>query len=516
MIEDVHGLWELVERRAALTPDALMAVDEDRRSMTFAELRDRSVRVAAGLHAGFDVGPGDPVSWLLPTWIESIVLVGALARLGVVQNPLLPIYREREVRFMVGQTHAKLLVTPSVWRGFDYAAMATAIAADLPGLQTLVCDKHLPEGDPSGLVPAPAPVTDPDTAPVRWVFYTSGTTADPKGARHTDPNVRAAAVVMVDGLEITESDRAAMVFPFTHIGGQAWLFLSLMTGARLVLAESFVPAVTIPILQREGITLGNAGTPFHMAYLAAQRADPTVRLFPDARVYPGGASPKPPQLHYEVKEELGGVGIVSGYGLTEAPILTMAHLDDPDDQLADTEGRPGPGVELRIVTLDGEVAGVDEEGEIRAKAPQVLKGYVDSSLDADAFDGDGWFRTGDLGRINAHGNVVITGRLKDVIIRKGENISAKEVEDALFTHPKIADAAVIGLRDPRSGERACAVVVPADEGPPTLEELFEFLTAGGLMVHKVPEQLEIVDELPRNPSGKVLKHELRAKYSDTP
>ncbi len=515
-IDDVLGLWELIERRAHLTPDALMAVDEDRRTLTFAELREWSERVAAGLHARFGVGEGDVVAWLLPTWIEAIVLVGALSRLGAVQNPLLPIYREREVGFMVRQTGAKLLVTPSEWKGFDYGAMALAVAAGTPGLQTLVCDHRLPEGDPAELGPPPPHLTDPATAPVRWIFFTSGTTADPKGARHTDPTVRASAVSLADGLEIDDADRAALVFPFTHIGGQTWMFTSMITGARLVLVETFVPAATIPILQREAITLGNAGTPFHMAYLAAQRADPGVKLFPDARVYPGGASPKPPQLHYDVKAELGGAGVVSSWGLTEAPILTVAHLDDSDDELAHTEGRPGPGVELRVVALDGHVAGVDEEGEIRVKAPQVFKGYVDSSLDAAAFDEDGWFRTGDLGKVNAHGNVVITGRLKDVIIRKGENISAKEVEDALFTHPKIADAAVVGLADPRSGERACAVVVPVDAAdPPTLSDLFDYLTGEGLMVHKVPEQLEIVAELPRNPSGKVLKHDLRARYSDT-
>ncbi len=235
-----------------------------------------------------------------------------------------------------------------------------------------------------------------------------------------------------------------------------------------------------------------------------------------SRVFPGGASPKPPQLHYDIKAEMGGVGIISSYGLTECPIFTFAHVDDPDEELAHTEGRADTahGVELRAVTLDGRVAGPDEEGELRVKAPHRFRGYVDPSLDAAAFDDEGFFRTGDLGKINARGNVVITGRLKDIIIRKGENISAKEVEDALFEHPKIADAAVIGLPDPQSGERACAVIVPATPGdPPTLAELFEYLTGeAGLMVQKVPEQLEIVDELPRNPTGKILKHELRARY----
>ncbi len=179
-----------------------------------------------------------------------------------------------------------------------------------------------------------------------------------------------------------------------------------------------------------------------------------------------------------------------------------------------TEGRATRGVQLRAVTLDGKVAGIGEEGEIRAKAPQLMKGYLDPSLDADAFDEDGWFRTGDLGVIDADGNVRITGRLKDIIIRKGENISAKEVEDLLFTHDKVADVAVIGLPDPSAGEIACAVVVPA---PPVTrsgsKEIADFLTGNGLMIQKVPERVEYVDALPRNPTGKVLKHELRSRFA---
>ncbi len=163
--------------------------------------------------------------------------------------------------------------------------------------------------------------------------------------------------------------------------------------------------------------------------------------------------PSPSQLHYDVKKELGGVGVVSGYGLTECPILAMSTVEDPDVKLAETEGRTTPGVEVKVVKLDESVAEPGEEGEIRVKGPMLFRGYVDSSLDPDAFDGDGWFRTGDLGFQDADGYIAITGRLKDVIIRKGETISAKEVEDLLFTHPGIGDVAVIGLPDDASGER---------------------------------------------------------------
>ena len=521
LLTDWTSLWDLIEQRAAATPDAKFAIDEHERSLTFAGYRDACDRAAAGLHA-LGVGEGTNVSWELPTWIESMVLVGALARLGAVQNPMLPIYREREVRFITRQTGAKLLIVPSVWKGFDYEAMARTVAADTPGLEVLVCDKNLPDGDPATL-PPPAPggaepfrpgvATD---GPWRWIFYTSGTTADPKGARHTDKTVGASAYTMDLVLEMSADDRNAMVFPFTHIGGIGWLFASLMGGYVHVLVESFVPDTTIPVLQRENVTIAGAGTAFHLAYLTAQRAQPDRPIFPDARAFVGGGAAKPPALHFEVKDELGGVGIVSGYGLTEVPILAMAGIHDPDQKLADTEGRAGPGVEVKVVKLDGTPAGPGEEGEIRAKGPNLMLGYVDASLDAEAFDDEGFFRSGDLGNLDDGGYIAITGRLKDVIIRKGENISAKEVEDLLFTSPLIADAAVIGLPDPRSGERACAVVVPADpDNPPTLTDLFEFLKGEGLMVQKIPEQLVLLDVLPRNPTGKVLKHELRKQYSDS-
>jgi acyl-CoA synthetase (AMP-forming)/AMP-acid ligase II len=204
-----------------------------------------------------------------------------------------------------------------------------------------------------------------------------------------------------------------------------------------------------------------------------------------------------------MKKELGGVGIVSGYGLTECPILSMGAVGDPDDKLAETEGRAAPGVELRIA-----------EGELRVKGPQLFHGYLDSSLDADAFDADGFFRSGDLGVVDDDGYVAITGRLKDVIIRKGENISAKEVEDLLYQHPKVADVAVIGLPDPALGERCCAVVSSKDGSEPLgFKEMVDFLKQQGLAVQKVPEQLELVDVVPRNPTGKTLKHELRRRLS---
>jgi cyclohexanecarboxylate-CoA ligase len=502
---DGTGLWELVEQRAEATPDARLLVDETGEAQTYGELRGDAERAAAGL-AALGVGEGTVVSWQLPTWCSSFVLVAALARLGAVQNPILPIYRSREVGFVVRQAGTRLLVVPSAWRGFDYGAMASELAATTEGLLVLVADRVLPAGDLADLPPAPPP------GGVRWLFYTSGTTADPKGARHTDATIRAAAAGMAVRLALRPEDRHGLVFPFTHIGGVTWLFASLLVGNANVITEAFDPVATPELLRREDVTLAGSGTPFHLAYLAAQRARPGERLFPSVRAFPGGGAPKPPQLHHDVKAELGGVGVVSGYGLTEAPLLTMGSVEDDDEALSVTEGCPLPGVDLRLVGLDGRVVAAGEEGEVRAKAPQLMLGYVDPALDAEAFDEDGWFRTGDLGRL-VPGGLVITGRLKDVIIRKGENISAKEVEDVLYGHAKVADVAVVGLADPVLGERCCAVVACRDAADPLrFDEMVAHLEGCGLMRQKFPEQLELVDALPRNPSGKVVKTALRERF----
>ena len=506
-------LWALIEARAEATPDALMVHEDTGQELTFAQYRAACLRAAAGLFVDHGVTSGTSVSWELPTWNESLVLVGALARLGARQNPLIPIYRHREVGFITAQSEASLLIVPTVYRGFDFEAMAREIAADRDGLSVLVVDRELPDADPSLLPPVEPVPTSAEDAPVRWLFYTSGTTADPKGATHTDLTVAASALAMAECLDMRADDVSALVFPFTHIGGIGWLIASLFTGCTLLTTEAFHPTETPAFLAANDVTLAGSGTPFHLAYLAAQRAKDDGPLFPHVRSYPGGGAPKPPQLHHDLRAEVGGVGIVSGYGLTEAPIVVMATTEDPDQKLADTEGRPTPGVELIVVALDGTRAGPGVEGEIRLKGPQVIAGYLDPALDAEAFDDEGYFRSGDLGIVDTDGYVTITGRLKDVIIRHGENISAKEVEDLLYAHPAVADVAVIGLPDPRTGERACAVVALAEGQEFDFATMGDFLRSRGLRVNAVPEQLELVDVVPRNPAGKILKHQLRERFA---
>ncbi len=513
MIE-ARSFWDLISQRAKLTPDALFAVDEDGRKLSFREYLDAAERCAAGM-AALGVRTEMPVSWMLPTWLESMILVAALSRLGAVQNPILPIYRRREVSFITHQFDANMLIVPGEWRNFDYPEMARAIAQEQTGLEIVVVDRALPHGDASSL-DAPPAASSADDAPIRWLFYTSGTTANPKGALHTDHTLMAFSSGMCDVLALQPDDRVAMVFPFTHIGGIGWLYSGLLSGCAQIAVAQFDPETSVDVLAKNGVTQATAGTAFHQVYLAAQRKS-TEPIFPRVRAFPGGGAPKPPQLHHDMKAAFGGAGIASGYGLTECPVIAMNSVGDPDDKLANTEGRANPPeMKIKIVTLTtGELAEPGEPGEIRALGPQLCRGYLDASLNSDAFDDDGFFRTGDLGYLDDEGFIVITGRLKDVIIRKGENISAKEVEDILYEHPKVADVAVIGLPDPNTGERCCAVVACRDESDPlTFDEMILFLKERNLMIQKIPEQLETLAEIPRNATGKPMKHELRARYSD--
>ncbi|HUJ66879.1 MAG TPA: AMP-binding protein [Acidimicrobiales bacterium] len=502
--------WELLARRAEQDPDRVLIEDDQDRSLTAAQWLQRSEQVAAGLHHQ-GVGEDTVVSWQLPTTIEAVILLSALARLGAIQNPIIPLLRRREVGFIVGQTKSRLLITPQRWRNFDYGAMAADIAAEY-GIDTLtLAGQGLPSADPGTLPPPPSGTGEP----VRHIYYSSGSTADPKGARHTDRSVMYAATGTILGYDVQPEDCIPVPFPYTHIGGIALTVASLYTRCRLLFIEIFDPKNSPLVIGRKGGTLLGSAVPFFHAYLEAQKQHGPEPLYPRLKAFSGGGAPKPPELYYEMKERF-GVGIVSSWGLTEFPIATAGTLDDSDEELAHTEGRAVPGVQVRVVGNDERDVPAGQEGELRLKGPQACQGYVDSSLDAGAFDDQGFFRTGDLGFVGRRGHVQITGRIKDVIIRNAENISAQEVEDVLYTHPKVADVAVVGIPDPVTGERACAVVVLAEgAGSLSLTELADFCRQQKLANQKIPERLEIVDQLPRNALGKILKRELRSTYGVT-
>jgi acyl-CoA synthetase (AMP-forming)/AMP-acid ligase II len=507
----VGTIAQLLEDRVKATPDARMVVDETSRHRSFSEMGLAADRTAAGLLA-LGIRPGDVVSWQLPNGIDSISVSLALSRLGVVQNPLVMMLRERELTFICRQAGSRWLLVPGTFRGTDHLAMAEAVAASVPGLRVLLVDDALfagvlADGDPGTLPPPPA-----DDRAVSWLFYTSGTTSDPKGARHTDAGLAAASAAFTENLAVGPADVASVLVPLPHVGGIIHIVTSLRIGSSMITSAVFDPVATPGLLAAHGVTLLGSGLPFLKAYLARQ-AGQSAPLFPTARVALLGGAPRPQALHYQVKRAL-GIPIVSGYGMTECPYATWGRWDDSDEDHARSDGCAGPGGSVIVVRDDGTLAADGEPGELRLRQPQLMLGYVDSALDEAAFDGCGYFRTGDLGTRDARGYVTITGRVKDVIIRKMENISAREVEELLVTHEGVAEVAVIGLPDEDTGERACAVVVPARaDQPPSLDDLCRHLLVLGLSKRKLPEQLELVSALPRNAMGKVVKRTLTAQFT---
>ena len=414
--------------------------------------------------------------------------------------------------FCIRQTKAQMVLTAGEWRGFDYGEMIERAIESMEARPDIVhAYDSLPEGDPSTLPPPDDPAAV--EAPVRWIYYTSGTTSDPKGVRHTDRTLMAAGVGLTIAQGITTEDVGSIAFPYAHIGGPDYMVMMLVTGLSAVLLEAFVPAEAVAEFASHGVTRVGGGPAFYSMILAEQRKNPFQMVIPSLRYLTGGGAPMPAELFFEAQREI-GVPVLHGYGMTECPMITQGAWNDDDDQLSDSEGAPIQGCEVTIVREDGSVAAVGEVGEVRVAGPMVFKGYTDPALNSAAFDDAGRFRTGDLGLKRADGYVKLTGRLKDIIIRKGENLSAQEIEDVIYTHPKVSAVAVIGLPDRDRGERVCAVVeTTSGHEPLTFLEMQDWCRQAGLMNQKIPEQLEHRDQLPRNATLKVLKYQLRDELS---
>jgi acyl-CoA synthetase (AMP-forming)/AMP-acid ligase II len=501
-------IWELVRARAGRSPDVTMLIDTDGRRLTFGEFADRAEQVAAGL-LSLGIGPGTKVTWQLPTRIESVLISMALSRLGAVQNPVLHLYREREVGAVLRQSKPDFFIVPGVWRDRDFGAMAKQLASELePAPTVLDLDLDLPTGSTASLPAPPA-----SGAEIRWIYYTSGTTSEPKGVQHTDQTLMAGGRGLGAALDMSPDDLGSIAFPYSHIAGPDYMLMMLAAGFGAVLIESFVPTEAVKTFRELGVTMCGGSTAFYQMYLAEQRKQPGEPLIPTLRIMSGGGAAKPPELFYEVQREM-GVRLVHGYGMTEVPMMAMGSPHDTDEQLANTDGKPVVGAQIRIVKDDGTVAAPDEEGEVRLRGPVVCVGYTDPRATEAAFDDEGWFRTGDLGVLRPDGHLRLTGRLKDVIIRKGENISARELEDVLFTHPSVGEVAVIGVPDAERGEMVVAVVEPAKPGEAlTFDEMVAWCRDAGLMMQKIPERLEVVAALPRNETlNKVLKFKLREQF----
>ncbi|MBM4268674.1 MAG: AMP-binding protein [Deltaproteobacteria bacterium] len=520
-LHEARGEWphpnlsEVLARRVAESPDEVLYVAGEER-VTAPELSHRVARLATGLRR-LGVRPGAVVSWQLGNWIEGVVLHFAIDRLGAVSNPILPIYREREVSFIVGQARSQVLVVPGELRGYDHRALAATVQREQPHLEYVLVARAAPaegQGSFDALLetphdPAlPASTIGPDD--VCGVFYTSGTTADPKGVMHT-PSTLGAFMRTQSSISGDSGRIGLLSFPLTHIGGVcAFGTGPVVNGSRAIFLDPFDPEVGLDLIEREGITSAGGPTPVLQALLGAKGfSSERVRSVELAGL---GATDVPPELIREVGEKLGAF-VYRAYGMTECPMATSGRPDDPEDRRILTDGRAAPGVIARIADEQGRPVPPGTEGEVELFGPQLCVGYFDARLDEGSFTEDGFIRTGDLAVMDEGGYVRITGRKKDIIIRKGENLSAKAIEDELHEHPSIHEAAVIGVPDAKTGERACAcVVLRPGASPLSLDELRSFMRGRDVMAQKIPEQIEIVDALPRNATGKVKKHELRERF----
>jgi cyclohexanecarboxylate-CoA ligase len=498
------GAWTdetLLDRLASADGAHVAVVDGDVR-LTIDDLLARSAALAGALRdAG--VGPGDVVAWQLPNWWEAVVVCWAAWRCGAIASPITPTLRVREVGFILEQTEARVAIVPREFRGTDYPALLRD--AHFAGTVIEVRgDMPLPVGPPP-----PAVTTGTDDPAV--ILWTSGTTSDPKGVVHTHQTLRVEADTIASAHDMRPEEPLLLPMPVTHVAGLTYGVLLPVTSAiTAVLMDVWVPSHALDLVARERIAV-MISTPVFMRTMVDHPAfagtdTSSVRLFSL-----GGAGVAPAM----VREGAAAFGCwcKRTYGSTEYPTLTTGRLGDSPEQDATTDGRLIDRAELRIAdpeTLADVAPGA--AGELLVRGPEMFVGYLDPALDAESFAPGGWFRTGDLARYDGT-HLTIVDRLKDVIIRGGENVSAQEVEALLVTHPGVREAACVAAPDPVMGETVCAYVIPAGGDGPTLEELRAHLAAQGLARYKLPSRLEVRADLPRTASGKVQKAPLRAELA---
>ena len=506
-------LWHVFAETAQRHAERVALVDESTR-LSFAALAQRAERCAAAL-AALGVAPGDAIAVHLPNWWETVVALLATARLGAVAVPVPVIARARELRFMLRGSGARVLLLPGVLRGHDHHATLAALRDELPDLAHVVtvrsaagADMRTWEDLPAG--PAPPPAHDADA--IALLMFTSGSTADPKGVLHSHETLLAEARSLGPAHGIGPADVVLMPSPLTHISGLLHaVLIPAVHGSRAVLLERWDPGAALPLIARERVTY-MVGAPTFLRDLAHHPALATTDVT-SFRLFSCGGADVDPTLIRDAAARLRCVA-KRAYGSTEFPTVTTTGPDDPPAQCSDSDGRPIGAAEVRVVDEAERPVPAGVEGEILARGPELFLGYHDAALSAEAFTDDDWFRTGDLGVLDAAGYLRITGRRKDIIIRKGENISAREVEDAIATHPAVAEVAVVGLPEPAAGEIACAVVrLRPGAAPPSLAALVAHLRAEGLSTRKLPERLEIVEDFPRAASGKIVKRALRERFT---
>ncbi|MBP8270769.1 MAG: cyclohexanecarboxylate-CoA ligase [Sphaerotilus sp.] len=510
----------------ATCPDqlALTAVRSesgDVRRFTYRELARMADRIAVGL-SRLGVGRDDVVAMQLPNWWQFTALYLACSRLGAVVNPLMHIFRERELSFMLRHGEAKVLIVPKVFRGFDHEAMARALQPSLPDLRRIVVVGGGGPDDFDALLTQPAweQEDDADTLlhgsrpgpdDITQLIYTSGTTGEPKGVMHSANTVMANILPYAERLHLTHDDVVLMASPMAHQTGFMYgLVMPIVLRARVVLLDVWDPKKAAELIRTEGVGFTMASTPFLTDL--TKTVQETGAGVPSLKTFLCAGAPIPGALVEQARQVL-GTKIVSAWGMTENGAVTTIRPEDDDVRAFTTDGCALPGVEVRVVDDAGQTLAPGEVGRLVVRACSNFGGYL-KRPQWNATDADGWFDTGDLAHLDAAGYLRISGRSKDVIIRGGENIPVFEVESLLYKHPAVAQVAIVAYPDERLGERACAVVVPKPGQHLDFAGMVEFLKAQKLAVQYVPERLVLRDAMPATPSGKIQKFKLREMLRD--
>lgn len=505
-------------------PDKEIIVDRWGR-LTFGQLAVQAERLALGLRE-LGLGPEDIVVLQLPNWHQFAVFHIALTRIGAITSNVPHIFRHREMSYVLGFTEAKAVVIPAIFRNFDYRTMLEELRPKLPNLKhVFVVGGEAPAGtisyqeflatpwerrrDPAtlnGLLPAPNAVTQ--------IAFTSGTTGEPKGVMHTSNTLDIEIVTLNRAYNMTADEVIFMASPVGHHTGFLLAVRQPITlGCKAVYQEQWVPAEGIAVMAKEGVTFTLSATTFLQDLVYFPELDRYDRL-PKLRGFICAGAPVPSKLLVDARERLPHTFVAALFGMTENGPVTLVPQGTPVAKIIDSDGCPVPGAEVKIIGPDGQELPRGCDGELVVRTPQQSVGYFRRpDANAAAYMADGFFCSGDQARMDQDGFIRITGRIKDLIIRGGENIAPVEIEGVLFAHPKIANVAVIGMPDPRLGERICAYVVPKPGETITFEEITAWMAQANMAKPKWPERIEVVDVLPTTPAGKIQKFVLRQQIA---
>ena len=503
--------YDVLARGAAAHPDREALVDH-RHRVTYGELLARVDRTAAALQS-LGLGPGDVVTIQLPNWVEFAYVFFACERLGAIANQIGPDFRSREVEYIVRFSESRAFVCPATFKGFDYVAMVRELRPKLAGLKAVLVLGGGGDADTVSLDDliyggTPPPPLEPHrmaSSDVMRMAFTSGTTGNPKGVTHSFETTLPAAEILNGAMDVTEREVFLIYLPLGLNWGYLTLLQSIMAGARAVLLDRFSGRAALELIERERVTF----IPSAPASIIAMLNDPELDRFDlsSLRVVITGGASCPVETIRAFRARMPG-HLIELYGMLETGFHTFTRFEDDPEAVAGTIGHEAPRMQLRVIDAGGRDVPPGAEGEIAAKGPSVHLGYYKNpTANAELFTADGWFRTGDLGVRDPSGNVRIVGRLKEMINRGGKKFFPREVEEILYTHPSVLHAAIVGVPDPRLGERNCLCVIPRPGTSISLNEMVDYLR-NGVATYKLPEELEVFEEFPFTPTGKIQRHAL--------